>query len=397
MLAVLLGVGYRSNEIDATFWHRDSEAPSTVTQQVLPAQVPSTRLRLPDTNRLRAALGIYFHGRLLWTFKAITYTIPLRQAFQLYDIARLWLSFRRSKPMVVHINNGGFPGAESCNAAAVAAHLAGVPIVVYMVNNIAIGYRSPLRWADYPLDRAATRCVTRFVTGSQTAASALRALLKLPVSRVIALGNGVTVREPDVDAGAVRQSLGVNDDELLIVTAAVLEPRKGHRVLIEAFSQLVCGETTISGTLVFAGQGPEEAALRCAVADAGIRGRVRFAGQLSNIWNLLAAADIVVLPSIELEDFPISILEAMAMAKPVIASAVAGTTEQVVDGQTGLLVPARDVAALSDALRRLIANDEERRRMGVAGAERFEEHFSPHVAAKRYWTLYRELVAEQVC
>lgn len=395
MLVVLLGSAQDRHDIEATFSFRHSIAYATVAQQRLPAGIPNAALALPDANAVRAGLGRSFRGRTLWTLKATTYVLPLRQAFQVFDVARLWFLFRRTRPTIVHINNGGFPGAGSCNAAAVAARLAGVPIVVYVVNNIASGYRSPLRWLDFPLDRLTARCVTRFVTGSEAAAVALRDVLKLNDEQAVSIHNGVQFGVPDMSPTQLRASLGLQDDDLIIASIARLERRKGHRHLIDAFSQLRAGQGEAPAVLILEGTGPEEAALRRQVEGLELGASVRFVGHLPNIWNLHAAADVIVLPSIELEDFPNVVLEAMAMAKPVIASAVAGVPEQIVDGETGVLVEPGDVGALVRVLEMIVADVGARRRLGDAALARYKRMFTPEVAASRYHELYLELTAAQ--
>lgn len=392
MLVVLLGFAQQCRDIEATFSYRHSTAYAEVAQQRLPTGIRIKAVELPDANAVRFALGRSFHGRMLWALKAITFALPLRQAFQVFDAVKLWFLFRRVSPTVVHINNGGFPGAASCNAAAVAARLAGVPVVVYVVNNIASGYRSPLRWADFPLDRITARCVTRFVTGSEAAARALREVLKVDDERVISIHNGVIAGTPDMSPDRLRASLGLHRDELIIASIARLERRKGHRHLLEAFSQLIAGRSGTPAVLILEGTGPEEAALRRQSEDMGLGASVQFIGHMPNIWNLLAAADAIVFPSIELEDFPNVVLEAMAMAKPVVASALAGIPEQIADGETGLLVDPGDVDALSRALKTIVTDVGARKRMGDAALVRYNQMFTPDVAARLYRELYLELI-----
>lgn len=393
MLVVLLRSAKESRDVEASFSYRRSARYGKVAQQRLPPGVPVSPLALPDANAVRSALSKSVHGRALWILKAITYALPLRQVFQVFDIGRLWLLFRRTRPAVVHINNGGFPGAASCNAAAVAARLARVPVVVYVVNNIASGYRNPLRWADFPLDRVTARCVTRFVTGSKAAAEALRDVLRIDDERVVSIHNGVITGTPDMCPAKLRRSLGLQHDDVILASVARLERRKGHRYLLEAFGALIAEHKGTPVALIIEGTGPEEEALRRQAEVMELGPAVQFVGHMHNVWNLLAAADAIVLPSIELEDFPNVVLEAMAMAKPVIASAVGGVEEQVAHGETGLLVAPGDVGALLRALDTIVSDEATRAKMGNAAAARFNEVFTSEAAARRYRDLYSELVS----
>lgn len=390
---VLIGAASESPHIDAHFTYRHTKAYAIAARERLPNDASVQGLRLPDMGQVRQAASRVITGPPLRAVQAITYGVPFRQAVQVLDILWLWRVFRRSRCDIVHINNGGFPGAASCNAAAVAARLARVPVVVYVVNNIAAGYRHPLRWADYVLDRLTARSVTQFVTGSEEAASALRGVLRLPPERVVTMHNGIAVRLPSRSPEVVRADLDIPPDAVLVAVVARLEKRKGHRYLVDALAHLARHPKRVDWVLVVEGIGPEEESLRAQVMNLKLGPWVRFVGHASNVWDLYSAADIVVLPSIDHEDFPNVTLEAMASAKPVIASSLAGTTEQVVDGETGFLVPPAQVKALADALDRLIGDKDARERMGKAGSVRFHEEFSAAAATDRYWSLYKRLTA----
>lgn len=386
MLVVLLAA-----RDDVTFTYRWSTAYERGARGRLPDRVlDEGAIRLPDAGRLRERLSRVLGGPVLKAAKAVTFALPLRQAFQLWDVVALTRRFRRLRPDLLHVNNGGFPGGASCNAAVVAARLAGVGRVVYVVNNVAEGYRWPPRWYDWPLDRLAARWVTRFVTGSAPAADALCRVLRLPDGRVATLHNGIAPRRPDETPETTRSRLGLPPGAVVASVVARLEPRKGHRVLLEAIARVEDRRVVA----VVEGEGPELPALRELAEGLGVGDRVRFVGNERNVFNLLAASDVIVLPSIAKEDFPNVTLEAMSLGKPVIASRLAGVPEQVADGRTGLLIEPGDPDALAAALARLGAAPGLRGGMGAAGRARFEREFTAEAAVRRYEALYRELVGE---
>jgi hypothetical protein len=121
---------------------------------------PSEVLALPHTWPRSVRRLIRFGSRLLFSAPVF-----------LLEVLALRRRFAAERPDVVHINNGGYPAALSARAAAIAARTAGVPVVVMVVNNLAEGYRSALRWFEYPIDRMVVRATTRFITGSQAAAA----------------------------------------------------------------------------------------------------------------------------------------------------------------------------------------------------------------------------------
>ena len=122
-----------------------------------------------------------------------------------------------------------------------------------------------------------------------------------------------------------------------------------------------------------------------------MRDRVVFAGRRENAAALLAEVDVFALPSWT-EGMPLVVLEAMAQRRPVVATPVGGTPEVVLDGETGLLIPPRDPDALAEALRRLLADNDLRRRMGDAGYERVRTRFSADAMTSRMLEVYDEVV-----
>jgi glycosyltransferase involved in cell wall biosynthesis len=126
-------------------------------------------------------------------------------------------------------------------------------------------------------------------------------------------------------------------------------------------------------------------------ATLGIRGRVRFLGQRTDVDRLLAQAQVGVLVS-KWEGFPLSILEEMRAGLPVVASRVGGVDEAVQDGKTGFVVPREDVGELRDRLRRVLQSPELRLQLGASGRERYEQQFTlEHMVAKTL-AVYREVL-----
>ncbi len=185
---------------------------------------------------------------------------------------------------------------------------------------------------------------------------------------------------------AARARFGVGDEVALGVVAA-LERRKGHDVLLRAIAGLG-GQPSIR--CLFCGDGSQRASLERLAHDLGIAAHVRFLGEQRQVADVLAALDLFVMPSRH-EGLGVALLEAMAMALPVVASAVGGLPEAVDPGRTGLLVPAEDADALGAAVRELAGDLERARRMGLAGRERVAAEFSMEAMAVGYERLYRQL------
>jgi glycosyltransferase involved in cell wall biosynthesis len=170
---------------------------------------------------------------------------------------------------------------------------------------------------------------------------------------------------------ALRRELGIDAATLLVGCVARLSRIKGHDTLLRAFAALAAERPAV---LVLLGDGEERAALEALAASLGVADRVRFTGMRSNAVNLHQGLDVSVLASYA-EGFPNAVIEAMAVGVPVVATAVGGVRDAVADGETGYVVPPRDVDALAAALRRLADDAEKRRRYGREGRRRAMQHY----------------------
>ncbi|MBJ7595200.1 MAG: glycosyltransferase family 4 protein [Candidatus Dormibacteraeota bacterium] len=200
-----------------------------------------------------------------------------------------------------------------------------------------------------------------------------------PVSRMYMVPSRIDIRR--TEPGAAHQPVR-------IATAARLETHKGIDVLLDACARLN-GRTPLVHLDIY-GDGSLRAELERRAAGSALD--VTFHGNVSDVRERLLDADIFVLPS-RGENLPITILEAMAVALPVVASRVGGVAELVDDGVSGRLVEPDDVAALAQALTPLIADSHQRAAMGRAGVARVAEHFDAAQAGAEMVALYERLLA----
>jgi L-malate glycosyltransferase len=331
--------------------------------------------------------------RMLMAFLRLLYLLPLL----IYQVIVLYRLLKKVNADILHINNGGYPAARSALASAIAAKLAGVPKVLMVVNNMAVDYRHCSRWFDYPIDRMVVRCVNVFVTGSQAAGVRLAKVLKLPADQIQPIHNGITLRVSTSTVADTRQRFGLGHfDGVIFGVVALLIPRKGHQVLLDAILKLVTDKKLTGNEfkVLIEGDGPLHQLLVDFVTLNNLTAWVTFVGNEANVVDFMAALDVLILPSVQDEDFPNVILEAMALGKPVIASRLAGTPEQVLDGITGLLVEPRNVAQLAEAVFQLINNANLRRSMGQASLQRFSTYFTSQIALNNYSSLYTKLIQD---
>lgn len=325
----------------------------------------------------------------------LLFRLVTRIPFIIYDVLVLSRLFRRLAPDMVHINNGGYPAARSARAAAVAAKLAGVKYVLMVVNNQAVGYRRPDRWFGYIFDRLVVHSTNKFVTGSKLASLRLQNVLALKDSQILSIHNGIRLRPVTETPAQVRLRLGLGPlfDGVIVGVVALMEARKGHRILIESLAKLADRHPELMEKLAvwLEGDGPLRGELETLVVAKGLSGVVRFIGHESHVINMMNALDILVLPSISNEDFPNVTLEAMGLGKAIIASSLAGTPEQIIHGETGLLVAPGDVGALAEAIFQIASDLALSKRMGINGKKRFEECFGADIAVNKYVQLYDSL------
>jgi len=203
--------------------------------------------------------------------------------------------------------------------------------------------------------------------------------------------NGIDVRAIDaVIAEGLRRKYGWREDDVVIGTVSRLIDYKGIHILIDAMSELR-GRGELRCVIV--GDGPERGALERRVRRHHLQEKVVFAGMTRLPESWIKAFHIFVLPTIAAEQCSNAIMEAMACAKPVIASRAGGNPELVTDGVTGLLVDAGDSSGFAHAIQRLAADRELRLRMGAAGRARIDNDFRMDVVAPRLTALWRSAVS----
>jgi glycosyltransferase involved in cell wall biosynthesis len=204
--------------------------------------------------------------------------------------------------------------------------------------------------------------------------------------------NGVPVpAHSEAGTRQMAQRFGLDRQRhIAIGILARLEPEKGLDLLIRAVANV--RKTQPQVRLVIAGSGSQEKRLRALAAELGCADAVVFAGFVREVGDFLACLDIYAQPS-RAEAFGLGVTEAMAMGLPVVATRVGGLPEQVVSGKTGLLVPGDDAEALGEALYRLAADADERKRMGTAARIRHTEHFSEGQLVRHTEDVYYEALA----
>lgn len=190
-------------------------------------------------------------------------------------------------------------------------------------------------------------------------------------------------------AAALRETVNAPREAWVFGIVCRLVEQKGVSYALQAFAKLAADHP--QAQLIIAGDGPLRAALNLEAAALRIAERVHFLGWQEDTAPIMAGIDALLLPSLW-EGFGLVLLEAMAQSTPIIASRVSAIPEIVIDGETGLLVPPRDVETLAAAMRTLITDSALARHMGLLGQARVEAHFSAARMVEQTLALYQQVI-----
>ncbi len=307
-----------------------------------------------------------------------------RAGFRPGTVLGLARAFRAQRVGIVHCHN-----AAPLVYGAAAARISGTAVVYTAHGMKTSGARQPVCLARLGL-------VDEFVTVSDDARRIAIESAGAAPERVQRIWNGVDSvayrRADDETRARVRRSLGLPADAFVFTMVARLSAAKDHANLIRAFAAVSARDPRAD--LVVVGDGELRADVEKLVNELGLADRIRLLGSRTDVADLLGAFDCFVLSSCT-EGLAMTLLEAMAAGLPVVATRVGGNAEVVVDGETGLLVPARDTARLFEAMHWMLAHAGAAPTMGARGRERVLSHFSIEAMVAAYQDTYRRALARR--
>jgi L-malate glycosyltransferase len=298
----------------------------------------------------------------------------------LYQMLRLTQYLRRSQFDVMHAHDlwANLMGVPC-------AYLAGTRVIISSQRDLGhLSWYTPIRTK---VIRKIHRLANRVVANSTAVRDILVKNFRVPTEHVQVVRNGVDIEKFErVQADKRKIFPGLQDDaRLALVVANMRSTVKGHSDLIKA-AKRICGEVP-EIRFVLVGEGEERTKLEQQVRDAGLANHFVFLGGRQDIPELLACAELSILPS-RAEGLPNVILEAMAAGLPVIATRVGGTPEIIEDGVSGLLVPSQDPYALGEAILALLRDRNKAARIGRTAQERIRASFSFERAVSEIETVY---------
>jgi glycosyltransferase involved in cell wall biosynthesis len=249
-------------------------------------------------------------------------------------------------------------------------------------------YPDRYRYKAALVNQAMARTTRAMVAISEATRQALARYEFLPRSRIRVVYNGIAALQPDRDRMAVlRAELGIPDQAFVMGTVSRMDPVKNQSMMLRAFHRFLqqCPE----GWLLVVGDGAERESLQSLAGELGISERVTFTGSVSQPANHMALMEVFLLSSFT-EGTSMTLLEAMSLGIPAVATDVGGNPEIVREGLNGMLVPVDDEQAFAEAMIGLWQESETRSQLGQGARSRFDERFSREVMVNAYQEIYRE-------
>ena len=387
------------NDFDVTLGYRYSEP----YEKGLNLRVDTTGLKIKkifllaelDTvqTHLESVISNTYLLAFLSTFlKGIYYCLYKCKIFFLIDLIVLTSVLSKIKPNIIHVNNGGYPGAESCLALILASYFIKPEKIYLHVNNIPAPYTNGiLKPLEIAIDKLVFRRVTKVITASREAGKKLTEIRGVDASKRKQVFNTILPRKAIRTKNEYLSHRNL-PDKLMFAVIAIFEKRKGHIYMVNAVKKII-NERVLNEKFIVVFEGVEGLGktlknIQNIIENENLEPYVKIIGREENIMDLMNAADVLVLPSIEHEDFPIVILEAMYLGKPVIGTKIGGITEEIEHGRTGLLVEPKDVDAIARAMEYYITTPSKIVEHGNDAKSKFEKQFDYELIMNEIYNLY---------
>ena len=259
--------------------------------------------------------------------------------------------------------------------------------VVYTEHNLTHSYRAPTRIASWLTYRGNDALIAVSDAVAETVSS-----WPGPDPFVIPNGVACTVTQEEIDAA--RDELGLGRDAELVAHVGNIRPGKGHDMLIDAAKDLIDRRPEVTVVSIGVEKHPGDLErVRRRADEAGLGDHLRFLGRRTDALSFVAAADVFVNPS-EIEGLPVAVLEAMALERPVVATAAGGVPTIVRDGETGLLVEPGDPLSLTKAIERVLDDDELATRLAAAARKLVEADFGLAPMVEATEAVYRQVLGD---
>jgi glycosyltransferase involved in cell wall biosynthesis len=300
-------------------------------------------------------------------------------------IPRLVAMMRQEKPDVVHTHL-----SKSDVAGLMAAAMAGVPARISSIHNV-----DPWRQKKLLSEvmKQWTKTCHHMIAVSEGVREYVLEWSDYPPEKITTIDNGIDLGrfDPATVSPIDKMQFGIPEDALTVSMVARLEESKGHHILLEAAAKVVKAMPSVYFMIV--GDGHLRPALEAQRDSLGLQDNVIFTGVQRDIPGVMRAVDIITFSSLW-EGLPVALLEAMAMANPVVSTSVGGIPKVITDGEDGLLVPKEDADALATKLLKVLYDNDLRAHMGQNARQTIEREYSSAAMHRQILDLYEKTLAQ---
>ncbi len=313
----------------------------------------------------------------------------LKKRFK-FDLSVIWDLYRLIKRENVDILHTFL--FTSNFFARIAGIFANVPVIISSERNVDSWKRSYHKI----IDRILEKFTDKIIVNSKAVEYFYKRAEKVPGHKIITVYNGIDIEEwnPEyINGDIIRRRLNIPGERLVIGSIGQLKPAKGYQYYVEAASIVLKRFPDVIFCLV--GDGRERKRLEEIRNNLGLGGNFVFIGEDIDIKTYFAMFDIFVCPSLR-EGHPNTLLEAMAMAKPIVGTDVDGISETISNWETGLLVPSSNVPRLAEGIIYLIEHRDLAREMGVKARIHVKQHYSSKNMIESTENVYKELMARKL-
>lgn len=280
-------------------------------------------------------------------FKVPFYGLEKLNLYSVWNLVAFIILLIKTKPDIIHINNGGYPGAKSCNILVLANYLTIKAKIIYQVNNQA---QKNENFISYYFDRFVYENVSYFINASIEAKEQLVVQRNFNEKKILVVDNCVPLVQLKRNRSQICEELKIPEDSFIITQVGFLSDRKGQKFLIGAVKSLINQHPKLHEQLflLLVGNGENEAILQKIIQESGLNKNVFLLGYRNDSEDFIAAADVFVLPSISNEDMPLVLLTALGQGKPIIATDFAGISQVIQSGKNGILIKNNIVTLVDD-------------------------------------------------
>jgi glycosyltransferase involved in cell wall biosynthesis len=320
------------------------------------------------------------------------YIIDKSGVFFIYNFLIQIYVLLKFSPDIVHINNGGYPGASSCSTMVFASQLIKKTPVVYQINNSTFKTKSPIQRC---LDSCINNYVNCFITASKHAKEKLVHYRKFDADKIIQVLNTILEEPVTISRENLLKNLQIKQTDFVLCNIGFLSKRKGQIYLLEALNLIRIQNPIVFEKicLLLIGNGEEETILKQYADSFNLNKQVHFLGYQTQSVNYLNCCDLFVFPSIAGEDMPLVILSAMNLGKTILATDFAGIREEIEDNKSGILIPLNTetlAKTLTDKIIELYYN--KNHKMGENAKLRYQQLFSNSIYGKTILDIYDSLI-----